>query len=175
LSATTRRSPGRRRGELSCRHAFGFVAMTLSAIGCASGSDVVGPSHDVVQTGTASRPADGYEYVAKRSLAVVGLAEARGIAPDVARLAVDQVADALDVCTTEQGRSGTVPRGAARVIAQIGASGAVEATSLRVDPGVGVSAAALLCLVAPARRLTFPAIDAGARGLAIEALWGQAP
>lgn len=149
--------------------------MTLAAIGCASGSDVVGPSHDVVQTSTASRPADGYEYVAKRSLAVVGLAEARGIPPDVARLAVDQVADALDVCTTEQGRSGTVPRGAARVVAQIGASGAVEATSLRVDPGVGVSAAALLCLVAPARRLTFPAIDAGARGLAIEALWGQAP
>src|SRR5271170_4798588 len=80
LIATPRRSPGRRRGKLSSRHAFGFLAMiTLSAIGCASGSDVVGPSHDVVQTGTASRPADGYEYVAKRSLAVVGLAEARGI------------------------------------------------------------------------------------------------
>jgi len=153
------------------------MAVIFSLAGCAggNGNDVVGPSHDVVQTGTASRAPDGYEYVAKRPLAVVGLAEARGIPLDVARTAVDRVADALDVCTTEQGRSGTVPRGAARVIAQIGASGAVEATSVRVDPGVGVSAAALLCLVAPTRGLTFPAIDAGTRGLAIEALWGQAP
>lgn len=133
----------------------------------------MGPSHDVVQTGAANTPADGYEYVAKRPLAVVALAEARGIALDAARVAIDQIADALDVCTTEQGRRGAVPRGAARVIAQVGPSGAVEATSLRLDPGSGVPAAALLCLVAPTRRLTFPAIDAGARGLAIEALWGQ--
>lgn len=162
---------------ISSLRAIGLLAPIFSLAGCAggSGSDVVGPSHDVVQNGTASRAPDGYEYVAKRPLAVVGLAEARGVPLDVARIAVDRVADALDICTTEQGRSGTVPRGAARVIAQISASGAVEATSLRLDPGVGVPAAALLCLVAPTRSLTFPAIDAGTRGLAIEALWGQAP
>jgi hypothetical protein len=128
-----------------------------------------------VQTGPATRTAGGYEYVAKRPLAVVALAEARGIPPDVARLAVDQIADSLDVCTTEQGSGGTVPRGAARVIAQVGQSGAVEATSVHIDPGAGVPAAALLCLVAPIRQLAFPAADAGARGLAIEALWGHAP
>jgi hypothetical protein len=129
----------------------------------------------VVQTGTAAAPTEGYEYVAKRPLAVVALAEARGIDLGVARGVVDQLADALDVCTTEQGRSGSVPRGAARVVAQIGPGGAVEATHVRVDPGAGAPAAALLCLVAPMRRFTFPAVDAGTRGLAIEALWGQAP
>jgi hypothetical protein len=159
------------------RRVLGALAVTFSLTRCAggSGNDVVGPSRDVVQTGPATRTADGYEYVAKRPLAVVALAEARGIPLDVARVAVDQIADALDVCTTEQGSGGTVPRGAARVIAQVGQSGAVEATSVRVDPGAGVPAAALLCLVAPVRRLGFPAADAGARGLAIEALWGHAP
>jgi hypothetical protein len=162
-------------GDKSLRpRVLGALAVTLSLTRCAgaSGNDVVGPSRDVVQAGPATRTTDGYEYVAKRPLAIVALAEARGIPLDIARVAVDQIADALDVCTTEQGSGGTVPRGAARVIAQVGPSGVVEATSVRVDPGAGVSAAALLCFVAPVRRLGFPAADAGARGLAIEALWG---
>jgi hypothetical protein len=150
------------------------VLLSLAACAPANGRDVVGPSHDVVQSGSAPSAADGYEYVARRPLAVVALAESRGVAFDVARVAIDEIATALDVCITEQGRSGTVPRGAARVIAEIGVTGTVDATSLRVDPGTGVPAAALLCLVAPARRLAFPAVDAGARGLAIEALWGEA-
>jgi hypothetical protein len=168
-------TPGERVGGFSYPRALCTLAVVATLVDCAgaSSTDVVGPSHDIVQTGTASPPADGYEYVAKRPLSVVALAEARGIAIDAARVAIDQIADALDVCTTEQGRSGTVPQGAARVIAQVGPSGTVEATSLRLDPGSRVPAAALLCLVAPTRRLSFPVIDAGARGLAIEALWGQ--
>lgn len=174
MTARKRGAPGSPRDGRSIFP--GLLAIVFCVAGCSGESrDVVGPSHDVVQAGTANRSADGYEYVAKRPLAVVALAEARGVAVDAARVAIDQLADALDICTTEQGRQGTVPRGAARVIAQVGPSGAVEVTSLRLDPGSGGSAAALLCLVAPTRRLTFPTIDAGARGLAIEALWGQTP
>jgi hypothetical protein len=143
---------------------------------CGGGRDVVGPSHDVVveDKGTA-RAVEGYDYVAKRSFSVVALAEARGLAPEVARAAVDRIADSLDTCVTERGRKGELARGAARVVAQIGPGGAVEATSVRVDPGAGApgGAGALLCLVAPIRLLGFPPADAGARGFAIEALWGR--
>jgi hypothetical protein len=154
----------------------GFLVALLCLVGCAgeSGRDVVGPSHDVVAPRTATRSADGYEYVAKRAFSVVALAEARGIEFDVARAAIDQVADALDVCTTEQRRKGEAPRGAARVVAQVGPGGTVDATTVRVDPGAGVPTAALLCLVVPTRRLAFPPVDAGVRGFALEALWGQA-
>jgi hypothetical protein len=136
----------------------------------------VGPSKDVlVESRGTERTAEGYDYVAKRPFAVVALAEARGVEPEIARAAVDRVADALDICVTERARKGQLPRGAARVVAQIGSSGAVEATSVRVDPGAGSTGGAVLCLVAPTRLLTFPSADGGARGFAIEALWGQGP
>jgi hypothetical protein len=115
----------------------------------------------------------GYDYVARRPLAVVALAEARGVDPAVARAAIDRLADALDTCATEEGRKGTLASGAARVVAQISPEGVVQQTSLRVDPGSGVLQNAVLCLVAPTKMLVFPPVDAGARGLAIEALWGH--
>jgi hypothetical protein len=114
-----------------------------------------------------------YDYIAKRPLAVVALAEARGIDPLVARAAIDRLADALDTCATAEGRKGALADGAARVVAQIDADGSIAGTSLRVDPGAGVTENAVVCLVAPLRMLTFPAVDGGARGLAIEALWGH--
>jgi hypothetical protein len=116
----------------------------------------------------------GYDYVARRPLAVVALAEARGLDPAVARLAVDRLADALDACATERGRAAGALDGAARVVAQIAPNGTVAGTNLRVDPGTGVAESAALCLVAPLRMLTFPPVDAGgARGIAVEALWGK--
>jgi hypothetical protein len=157
------------------------VSCVLAAIsGCAGsggeGHDVVPESRDVQVRGAAAAtggdPSQGYDYIARRPLAVVALAEARGLDPAVARAAVDRLADALDACVTEEGRKGTLARGAARVVAPIDSSGAVAGTSLRVDPGAGVAANAVVCLVAPLRMLAFPATDAGARGIAIEALWG---
>jgi hypothetical protein len=126
-----------------------------------------------VRGGGGRESTQGYDYVARRPLAVVALAEARGIDPAVARLAVDRLADALDACATDRSRSGA-PDGAARVVAQIDPNGTIAGTSLRVDPGSGVAESAALCLVAPLRMLTFPPVDAGGtRGIAVEALWGK--
>jgi hypothetical protein len=45
---------------------------------------------------------------------------------------------------------------------------------VRIDPGAGIAESAVLCLVAPARLMTFSPVDGGVRGMAIEALWGRA-
>jgi len=158
------------------------AAVAVALTGCASagggGRDVVPESHDV-QVADAGPPASsqGYDYVAKRAQAIVALAEARGIDQDVARAAVDRVADALDACASEQGRRGTLTKGAARVVAQIDERGLVSGTNVKIDPGPGVVTTAVACFVAPMKMLVFPPIDAGTlpRGIAVEALWGQAP
>jgi hypothetical protein len=153
--------------------------LVLAMVSCGAAGDrardVVPESRDTfVDAGAAQPPGDtGYEYIARRPLAVVALAEARGIAPEVARALVNRLADALDACVTEQGRSGAPTQGAARVIAQVAPSGAVQAASVRVDPTPGTAQTALLCLVSPANAISLSASDAGARGLAIEALWGH--
>jgi hypothetical protein len=151
----------------------------LGILSCAGAGgdarDVVPESHDVVvDAGAHSRGAEAYEYVARRPFAVVALAEARGIAPDVARGAVEHLANAVDACVTEEGRTGALPEGAARVIAQVDANGNVAGVSLRVDPSAGRARDAVLCLVAPTKLLTFPPADSGVRGIAVEALWGRA-
>ena len=152
----------------------------LASLACAGaggeGHDAVPESRDVrVMDAGAASGGPGYDYVVKRPLAVVALAEARGIDPVVAHAAIDRLADALDTCMTDEGRKGTLADGAARVVAQIDPDGAVVGTSLKVDPGAGVAQNAVLCLVAPIRMLSFPPVDAGAvtRGMAIEALWGR--
>jgi hypothetical protein len=149
------------------------LLMLASCAGAAEGRDVVPESRDVrvVDASAPSSGPDGYEYVAKRALATVGLAEARGIDGATARAAIDRVADALDTCATERGRRGTLAPGAARVVAEIDGNGSVAGTSLRVE-GQGVLENAVMCLVAPLKLLAFPANDGGARGMAIEAVWG---
>jgi hypothetical protein len=148
----------------------------VSEASCAGGAgrDSVPVTKDVVgDAGSAPRSAEGYEYVAKRPLAVVALAEARGLQPAIARAAVDQLADAIDACATEEGRRGSLVEGAGRIIAQIDDNGHVSATAVRVDPGEGVARSAVVCLVSPTKLLVFPPADAGVRGIAIEALWGK--
>ncbi len=136
--------------------------------------DVVPESSDVIASGAAKgHNEEGYEYVARRPLAVVALAEARGIDAPVARAAVENIADRLDACVTEQGRKGTLAQGAARVLARVEGDGSVAAVTLRVDPGPGIASTAVLCLVAPAKLLTFPPAAGVDRGLAIEAIWGK--
>ncbi len=164
------------------------LAAALAALGsaaaCAGGAgrDVVPESHDVraatgsggAGAGPATAPSpDGYVYVARRALGVVALAEARGLADDVARRAIDHLADALDACATDLGRQGKLAAGALRVVAQIGADGTVSGLNVKVAPEA--TANAILCLVAPLKLTSFPAAegDAGARGIAIEATWGS--
>ncbi len=153
----------------------GLFVSCLAA--CAGGPgeahDAVPESRDVVVNNPGPAGELGYDYVARRPLAVVALAEARGLDPVVARAAIDRLADALDTCATEEGRRGTLVNGAARVVAQIDGDGRVSGTSVRIDPGAGVAPNAVVCLVAPAKMLAFPPADAGARGIAIEALWGH--
>jgi hypothetical protein len=150
-------------------------AALLSCAGAGGDArDVVPESHDVVvEAGARARGAEAYEYVARRPRAVVALAEARGIAVDIARAAIEHLADAVDTCVTEEGRKGALLQGAARVVAQVDASGNIAGVSLRVDPSAGRARDAVLCLVAPTKLLTFPPADAGVRGIAVEALWGM--
>jgi hypothetical protein len=134
----------------------------------------VPPSHDVQVRGDGTnQSAQGYDYVAKRPLAVVALAEARGLDPAVARAAVDRLADSLDTCATEQGRQGRLVDGAARIAVQIDDVGNIAGSTVKIDPGPGVAENAALCFVAPVKMLTFPPADAGARGFAVEAIWGR--
>ena len=144
-------------------------------LGCGgAGHDVVPESRDVVSDSRApAQGAEGYEYVARRPLAVVALAEARGIETVTARAAVDRLADRLDACVTDQARNGGPVEGAARVIAQIDRTGAVAATRVRIDPSASNASTAVVCLVAPMKLLTFPSGEGDGRGIAIEALWGN--
>jgi hypothetical protein len=162
-----------RRGRGSCA----WVACAgLGAVTACGGStrDVVPVSRDVVTDNPAPGRGDqGYEYVARRPLAVVALAEARGVEPLTARAAIDRLADRLDACVTEEGRKGAPVEGAARVVAQIGATGEVTGTSVRIDPSTSGASSAVLCLVAPTKLLAFPPGTADGRGIAIEAIWGR--
>lgn len=153
------------------------LASLASLASCAGasdeGRDVVPASRDVVGGAAAARSPDGYDYVARRPLAVVALAEGRGLDTAVARAAIDHLADRLDACVTEEARKGGPVEGAARVVAQIDATGAVAATQVRIDPGHGGAPSAVVCLVAPMKLLTFPPADHEGRGIAVEALWGH--
>jgi hypothetical protein len=153
-----------------------ILSGVLSVVACAGGAgrDTVPSSTDVVaDAGAPSRSAEGYEYVARRPLAVVALAEARGMEPAIARAAIDHLAEAVDACAADEEKKGSPAQGAARVVAQIDGDGRVTGTTVRIDRGAGVAESAVLCLVAPTRLMTFPPTDAGLRGMAIEALWGR--
>ena len=168
------RSRGARAAGSTLR-AFLVAAPPLLTLACAGGGrDVIPASRDVVaSTPAPAQGAQGYEYVARRPLAVVALAEARGIESVTARAAVERLADRLDACITEEARRGGPVEGAARVIAQIDATGTVAATSVRIDPGASSASSAVVCLVAPMKLLTFPPGAAEGRGIAIEAIWGR--
>lgn len=164
----------RGRGRRFVATLFFVVPSTFSCAG-SPGRDTVPSSTDVVaDAGGPPRSPEGYEYVARRPLAVVALAEARGVEPAIARAAIDHLADAVDACAADERKKGSPIEGAARLVAQIDGDGRVTGTTVRIDPGAGVAESAVLCLVAPARLITFPPVDGGLRGIAIEALWGRA-
>jgi hypothetical protein len=158
-----------------------FLLLPVS-VSCGSGNKGIEAmaSQDVRVVDGGAADSQGYEYVAKRPLAVVALAEARGIDAAVARAAMDRLADEMDACATEEGRRGTLVEGAARVVAQIDDGGIVAGTSMRVNPGAGVAQEAVVCFLAPVKMLIFPPVDGrtaaspgAARGMAVEAIWGK--
>jgi hypothetical protein len=166
---------GAARTRRASRVLAGVAAVVASA--CSGGGrDVVTPSTDVVGGANASTATatSGYDYVARRPHAVVGLAESRGVDPPIARAAVDRLADAAEQCVTDAQRRGAPVDGAARVVAQVDASGAVASATIRVDPRAGAAASGVLCFLAPARLLVFPATsDRADRGFAVEGIWGS--
>lgn len=146
---------------------------------CSPGVDTRPPDNAgdirVVDAGAQKSKGDrDYEYVTERPLAVVALAESRGMSADLAHAAVDRVADALDVCATEQATAGKLVDGASRVIAIVAPDGSVAGVNVTFSEGSGVAANGVLCFVAPIKSLTFPPTTSTAqRGLAVEAVWGR--
>jgi hypothetical protein len=133
--------------------------------------EVPGTRSEVV-TGLRADETRAYVYVATRTRSSVGLAEARNLPADVARDAVDRLADGLDSCVREEARRGTATaNGATRVVAHIDSRGAVGDTAVRISADPGAAKVAVLCLVAPMRLLAFPEGNASDRGLAVEAIW----
>jgi hypothetical protein len=159
--------------------AFMLHFLSLVSVACGGGAkDIVPESRDVRVTDPAAiddaykKASDGYVYVARRSLGIVALAEARGMDDAVATRVIDRLADQLDACAATLAKQGKLVSGALRVVAPVTADGAIGAINLKLAPGNDVAANALLCLVAPLKLIAFPPADAGARGLAIEATWG---
>jgi len=153
-----------------------------SIASCSAGGgarDVVPESRDVrgVDPATAPPAPDAYEYVARRPLTTVGLAEGRGLPREVAQRATDSVADAMQRCGADAAAQGKWVKGAARVIARIGPDGNLSGLQVKVSPGTEVAANAILCFIAPIKSLTFSPADADAgttpRGIAFEAAWGS--
>ena len=157
------------------------VVASLTAFAASADSACAGPSRDIVpetheahvaDAAPAAAP-DGYVYVAKRRHGLVALAEARGIEDDAARQAIDHLADELEACAVRLLAEGRLaPDGAGRVVAAIGADGTVQGLNVKAAPGGAIAANLLVCVVSPLKLVTFPVADAGARGMAIEAVWG---
>jgi len=133
--------------------------------------------HDVHATGERGDKAlAGYEYVAKRPLGVVAVAESRGLSRDVVRGVANRLANSLDVCATRLAADGRLVPAAARVAAHIDRDGSLVNLALTLTPGAGPTANALLCFVSPFKLVRFPAadVDPEGRGIALEASWGVA-
>jgi hypothetical protein len=160
----------------------GLLALSLWMGACASGRDVIPETHDVrgAQSDAtrldAHEPRDpaGYEYIAKRKLSVVGLAEGRGIDREVTARIVEALADSFEVCAENLSNAGKLVDGAARIAAAISPRGTPIGLALKLSPGPAVTANALLCFISPFKLTSFPAAgpDAPPRGLAVEATWG---
>jgi hypothetical protein len=143
---------------------------------CGGGRDVIPETHDVrgVAAGAGERDPGDYEYVARRAMAVVGVAEARGFEAATTAAVTDRLADALEACAEGLSGQGKLADGAARIAAHIAPDGTPGGLALRIGPGDAVKANALLCFIAPFKLTTFPLARPGDgdRGIALEATWG---
>jgi hypothetical protein len=164
----------RRASFLACASAL-FLA-TLACSGTSTAPKVPDDNAGdirVADAGARAASGESYAYVTERPLAIVGLAEARGMSDELAKRAADVIADRLDVCATEQASANKLVDGAARIVAIIDKGGAVTGTNVKVDPEAATGNA-LLCVVSPIKQLTFPPTDSSSqRGFAVEAMWGR--
>jgi hypothetical protein len=149
-------------------------SLSSIALACGSGRDFIPETHEVHDVAPAPRDTTGYDYIARRPLGVIGLAEARGIDPAEAARVLDRLADALEACAEDLAKSGKLVDGAGRIAAEISPAGTPVGLALKVAPGGAVMANALLCFITPFKLAAFPPVDATAppRGLAVEATWG---
>jgi hypothetical protein len=148
-------------------------------VSCGGGRDVIPETHDVRGVSAdRSRPdagdQGGYEYVAKRALCVIGVAESRGIDREATARIIDRLADSFQACAENLSGAGKLVDGAARIAAEVSPGGTPVGLALKLSPGAPVTANALLCFIAPFKLTSFPAVgpDAPPRGLAVEAKWG---
>lgn len=158
-----------------------IAAVALAVAACSGGATTPKVPDDnagdirVVDAGP-SRTGDSYAYVTERPLAIVGMAEARGMSDEVAKRVADLIADRLDVCATEQAAANKLIDGGVRVVAIVDKGGAVTVArdNVKIDPEAATGNA-LLCVVAPIMQLAFPpTMSPSQRGFAIEAMWGRA-
>src|SRR5258708_38451525 len=93
------------------------VAAGVSCAGSGGENHDALREHDVQVAGRGGAgSSQGDEYVAKRPLGGVALAEARGLDGGVARAAIDRLADPLATCAAEQARKGGPADGAAPIL-----------------------------------------------------------
>jgi hypothetical protein len=147
--------------------------LTFVASACSPSRDSTTASRDVIGGEDAGGPApDQYVYVTKTAHGIVGLAEARGMSNDEARVLVDKVASDAESCWSKLDAQGTLLPGSARIVALADTKGTVAGLNVKVSPGSEQTT--LLCLVAPVRATNFPgALNAPQRGVAIEATWAK--
>lgn len=169
--------------------AVAAVAAVAFGLGCSpsidrGGSDTPAASASSSPSSSARPPAastqptatplDGYVYVARSKRVSVGLAEARGLTPEEARAVVDRLASAFEACAA---RLGPLAPGAARLVVLLDERGRVTGSDAKLAPGSETAHAGLLCLISPARGLSYPPASPasgparGARGFAVEAAW----
>src|SRR5262249_11265894 len=129
--------------EMTGARALAGLIVALSACAGANAreesAEKLGPGDIVVRDAAAPSTSENtYEYTTERPFAIVGLAEARGMPKEIARAAVDRIADTLDVCATEQARAGKLVDGASRVVAIVGKDGAVAGVNVTFSGGGAV-------------------------------------
>jgi hypothetical protein len=151
------------------------VAGILGA--CAgAGRDVVPTTRDV-QVATSDSTRAAYVYVARRPLGFVALARQTGLGVELGTRAADHLADALDACATDLAAKGRLVEGTIRIDATVSPSGTIAVSHVTIAPEDGVAANALLCVMAPLKLTTFPAVaseaaNAAPRSFAIDVSWG---
>ena len=149
------------------------AVLGAAALSCAPSRDVAEPRTTTTQAGPGPSTGAGYTHVARRPLVTVAIGEVVGIPEEPGRAALEALADAFEGCAEDLARQQKLVSGAARIVAKVSREGAVETVALTVSPGDAVKANALLCFVAPAKLLVFPAsaqreVD---RVLLVEAVW----
>ena len=149
------------------------VVTSFAVAACGPTRDVVPESHDVQRAAPAGE--GGYEYVARRPMGIVAVAESRGLPRDVVTGVADRMANALDACMTHLASEGRLVPSAARVATHVGRDGSLTGLAVTLTPGPGPTANGLLCFVSPFKLVRFPIadVDPATRGLALEATWGS--